>query len=106
MISGAAQRVFKRLDVGLIEVERLVIEAEAVLAAGKSVEEIATFREMGCTGTAATIVPVAHVTHGETSYDLPGAPGPVTLEAYRLLTEIQTGDIPDTRGWVRRVNDA
>jgi branched-chain amino acid aminotransferase len=69
------------------------------------IEEVATFSEMGCTGTAAVVTPVAQITHGEVVYDLPAAPGPITSELYDQLTQIQVGARPDPHGWVRRVNE-
>ena len=84
--------VLAREDLGL-KVERRPIP----------VGEIASFNEMGCTGTAAVITPVSHVTHGEIQYDLPEAPGPVTRNLYDTLTGIQTGKLPDPHGWIRTV---
>ena len=68
------------------------------------VEEVSEFEEMGCTGTAAVITPVALVHNEGEDIELPGAPGPKTQELYRLLTGIQTGAIEDTRGWVVKVS--
>lgn len=66
-----------------------------------AIDEVSQLSEMGCTGTAAVITPVAVVHHqgkdlkvGET------APGPLTLELYNRLTGIQRGKLEDTRGWV------
>lgn len=67
------------------------------------VEEIRELDEMGCTGTAAVITPVALVHHAGQDMEIPAAPGPKTRELYRLLTGIQAGEIEDTRGWVVKV---
>ncbi|RMG10081.1 MAG: branched-chain amino acid aminotransferase [Planctomycetota bacterium] len=64
-----------------------------------AIDEVADFEEMGCTGTAAVITPVASVRHGEQEWRLPHAPGPRTEELYRLLVGTQTGALPDPRGW-------
>lgn len=67
------------------------------------VAEVATMQEMGCVGTAAVITPVGGVRHGETDYELPAAPGPLTKRLYELLTSIQTGAHPDRFGWTKPV---
>lgn len=67
-----------------------------------TIDEVPALVEMGCAGTAAVITPVAQVTHGERETKLT-APGPVTRELYRLLTQIQQGALPDPRGWVHTV---
>jgi branched-chain amino acid aminotransferase len=66
------------------------------------IEEVPDFVEMGATGTAAGIAPVARVVHGEqdTSFE---APGPITTELQRLLTGVQSGTLPDAHDWVLRV---
>ena len=76
-------------DLGL-EVERRPIP----------IEEVASFVEMGCTGTAAVITPVAVVHDGKRDVTIGDAPGPLTKQLYERLTGIQRGKVPDTRGWV------
>jgi branched-chain amino acid aminotransferase len=78
--------------------EELGLEVELRRVA---IDEVAQLAEMGCTGTAAVITPVAVVHHE--GRDLPigeKAPGPITLDLYERLTGIQRGKRPDTRGWV------
>lgn len=69
------------------------------------VEEIFSFREAGCCGTAAVITPVGSITWGDRKvvYDDGQTPGKVCTELYRRLTAIQTGEAPDPYGWVRRI---
>lgn len=69
------------------------------------VEELADFEEMGCTGTAAVITPVAQVTHGERVYRF-AAPGAHTKALYDALTQIQYGLREDPHGWVTPVTAA
>lgn len=78
-------------DLGL-EVERRRID----------IDEVQAFVEMGCTGTAAVITPVALVHDGARDVTIGDgeAPGPITQELYDRLTAIQQGRAPDTRGWV------
>jgi branched-chain amino acid aminotransferase len=64
------------------------------------IDEVASFMEMGCTGTAAVITPVAVVHDGQRDVTIGDAPGPVTKQLYERLTNIQRGKVPDTRGWV------
>lgn len=73
----------------------LVVERRRV-----AIDEVGSFVEMGCTGTAAVITPIAHVHHAGRDYPLPEAPGPITRELYRRLTRIQSGADPDPRGWL------
>ncbi|MBN1335964.1 MAG: branched-chain amino acid aminotransferase [Deltaproteobacteria bacterium] len=69
------------------------------------VEEIFTFTEAGCCGTAAVITPVASITWGDrkVTYGDGQTPGPHSTALYRRLTAIQAGDAPDEWGWVRRI---
>lgn len=66
-----------------------------------SVEEIASFDEAGCLGTAAVITPVEAITHRGVDHVLTrdGKAGPVTTELYKRLTAIQLGEAPDPYGW-------
>lgn len=64
------------------------------------IDEVASFSEMGCTGTAAVITPVGVVCHEGKDVTVPAAPGPITKQLYDRLRAIQRGKVPDTRGWV------
>lgn len=66
------------------------------------IDEVQQFVEMGCTGTAAVITPVALVHDGARDVVIGdgAAPGPITQELYDRLTGLQRGRLPDTRGWV------
>lgn len=66
-----------------------------------SVEELATFDEAGCLGTAAVITPVEAVTFRGVDhvYAKDGKAGPLTTELYRRLTAIQLGETADPYGW-------
>ncbi|MCK7530878.1 MAG: hypothetical protein MZV63_07425 [Marinilabiliales bacterium] len=63
--------------------------------------------EVGACGTAAVISPIAKIFDpGDNrvyEYCLDGKPGRVTMELYRKLTGIQTGDEPDPYGWMTEV---
>ena len=67
-------------------------------------EELATFEEAGACGTAAVISPIERIDDLErgTSYVIAkdGKPGPVCTKLYNKLRAIQSGDEPDTYGWV------
>lgn len=65
--------------------------------------EVGDMLELGCTGTAAVITPVAEVGHPGGSFRLPRAPGPVALALHGRLTALQRGEAPDPRGWTVRV---
>lgn len=81
-----------------IAAEELGLEVERRRIA---IDEVADFVEMGCTGTAAVITPVAVVNDGARDVAIGhDAPGPLTLDLYGRLTGIQRGKLPDTRGWV------
>ena len=66
-------------------------------------EEIFTFSEAGCCGTAAVITPVGTITWGDRKMDYGPEPGPWSTKLYNRLQAIQTGDEPDPWGWVRRI---
>lgn len=74
----------------------LTVEARPV-----SIDEIPSFEEAGCLGTAAVITPVEAITCRGEDHVLvrDGKVGPVTTELYRTLTAIQLGDAPDPYGW-------
>ncbi len=69
------------------------------------VEEIFSFTEAGCCGTAAVITPVGSITWGDRKvvYGDGKTPGPHSVALYQRLTAIQSGDAPDEWGWVRRI---
>ncbi|GAB6062258.1 branched-chain amino acid aminotransferase [Deferrisoma palaeochoriense] len=66
-----------------------------------SVDELGTFDEAGCLGTAAVITPVESVTYRDREfvYGTRGQAGPVTTELYKRLTAIQWGEAEDPYGW-------
>jgi branched-chain amino acid aminotransferase len=66
-----------------------------------SVDELPTFTEVGCLGTAAVITPVEAITYRgkDYVYSKDGKAGPVTAELYKRLTSIQWGEAPDPYGW-------
>lgn len=78
----------------------LKVEARGVLA-----EELATFTEAGCCGTAAVISPVGSVTFREKKFTYcdGNVAGPVCTKLYKTLSGIQFGEIPDPYGWTRIV---
>ena len=69
------------------------------------VDELATFEEAGCCGTAAVITPVGSVTWGERRFVFcpEGKAGKHCTELYRKLVGIQLGECPDPHGWTRVV---
>lgn len=66
-----------------------------------SVDELPTFAEAGCLGTAAVITPVESITYRGTDYVYArdGKAGPITTELYKRLTAIQLGEAEDPYGW-------
>ena len=80
----------------LAEDAGLTVEARPV-----SVDELGSFTEAGCLGTAAVITPVGSITHGEREYvySEDGKAGPVTTDLYNRLTAIQWGEADDPYGW-------
>ncbi len=66
-----------------------------------SLDELGSFDEAGCLGTAAVITPVESITWGDKEYlyAKEGKAGPKVSELYRRLTAIQWGEAEDTRGW-------
>ncbi len=66
-----------------------------------SVDELGTFDEAGCLGTAAVITPVESITYRGTEYvyGTRGQAGPVTTQLYERLTAIQWGEAEDPYGW-------
>ena len=70
-----------------------------------ALDELATFDEAGCLGTAAVITPVEAVTYGDQEYVYAenGTAGKVTTELYHRLTAIQWGEAQDPYGWTEIV---
>ncbi len=69
------------------------------------VEEIFSFKDAGCCGTAAVITPVGSITYGDRKavYVKGDTPGEYCTALYKKLTGIQLGEEPDTRGWIRKI---
>jgi len=69
------------------------------------VDELSTFQEAGCCGTAAVITPVGSVTWGERKFVFcpNGSAGKYCTELYKRLVGIQVGECPDPYGWTRIV---
>ncbi len=70
------------------------------------IDSISEFVEAGACGTAAVIAPIGAIVHNdkETLFYADGkTPGPVTTKLYKLLTGIQSGDIPGPDGWVMEI---
>jgi branched-chain amino acid aminotransferase len=84
-------------DLGLEVEERLV-----------SVDELPSFDEAGCLGTAAVITPVEAITYRgrDFVYCRDGKAGPITTELYRRLTAIQLGESPDPYGWTEIIEES
>ncbi|MCX5733147.1 MAG: branched-chain amino acid aminotransferase [candidate division NC10 bacterium] len=72
-----------------------------------SVDELPTFNEAGCLGTAAVITPVEAITYRgkDFVYAKNGKAGPITAEMYKRLTAIQLGEAPDPYGWTEIVSE-
>lgn len=72
-----------------------------------NVEEIFTFKEAGCCGTAAVITPVGSITYRDRKvvYAKDGRAGRYSTELYQRLRAIQLGDAPDKYGWLHKVPD-
>jgi branched-chain amino acid aminotransferase len=65
-------------------------------------EELETFDEVGACGTAAVISPIKRIVDdlSDREYHFGDEPGPVSTKLYQKLQNIQTGDEPDTFGWI------
>ncbi len=67
-------------------------------------EELNEFDEAGACGTAAVISPIGKIIDPDTNkiykFGKEGEPGTVQMKLYNILVGIQTGDEPDTFGWV------
>ncbi len=72
-----------------------------------SVDEISTFNEAGCLGTAAVITPVESITYRGKDYVFAkdGKAGPITTELYKRLTAIQWGEAEDPYGWTEIISE-
>jgi branched-chain amino acid aminotransferase len=72
-----------------------------------SVDELPTFNEAGCLGTAAVITPVEAITYRgkDFVYTKDGKAGPITGELYNRLTAIQLGEAPDPYGWTEIISE-
>ena len=72
-----------------------------------SVDELPTFNEAGCLGTAAVITPVEAITYRgkDFVYARDGKAGPITVELYKRLTAIQLGEAPDPYGWTEIISE-
>lgn len=68
-----------------------------------SVNELASFDEVGACGTAAVISPIAQIDDADTGdsfiYSRDGKPGKFSEKLYHTLLGIQTGDLPDPYNW-------
>lgn len=69
------------------------------------IEEIFSFAEAGCCGTAAVITPVRSIQFRdrEVVYCPDDEPGPITTKLYQRLRAIQLGEEADTHGWLRKI---
>lgn len=69
------------------------------------VEEIFSFVDAGCCGTAAVITPVASITWRDRKavYRTDDTPGEHCVRLYKKLTGIQLGEEADAHGWCRRI---
>jgi len=83
--------------VRIAEMNGMKIERRAI-----PVEELSEFDEVGAVGTAAVITPVSRVRFRERDFTFgsPEKAGPVLTKLYQQYTQIQTGDAPDTEGWL------
>ena len=69
------------------------------------IEEIHTFTEAGCCGTAAVITPVKSITYRDktVTYAKDDEVGPVSQKLYDTLTSIQLGKSEDKYGWNKEI---
>ncbi len=70
--------------------------------------ELSSFEEAGACGTAAVISPIGQIDDLSTGqsfvYSKDGEAGPISTQLYKRLQAIQTGDMPDTHGWIEFVD--
>ena len=84
------------------EVEERRISAEELLEAQKN----GTLEECFGTGTAAVISPVGKLRYKDDVMTINGGDiGPVSQKLYDTITGIQTGILPDTKGWRVKVGE-
>lgn len=71
-----------------------------------SLDELASFDEAGCLGTAAVITPVESITHRDKEYIYckGGVAGPIVTKLYEKLCAIQMGDAEDPYGWTEAID--
>ena len=81
-------------DMGLVVEERLI-----------PVEELPTFDECGACGTAAVISPIGKIFDMQTNevYEYSQEVGPISMQLYTRLQDIQYGRAEDTHGWCTSV---
>lgn len=84
----------------IAEAQGMKVEARNV-----HVDELATFTEAGCCGTAAVISPVGSVTYRDKkfTYCQGSEVGPICTRLYKELSGIQFGEVEDKFGWTRLV---
>jgi len=66
--------------------------------------EISNFKEIGMCGTAAVVVKVNSIRHGDTVYDFDDFDTMASLRSE--LTSIQCGELEDKHGWMKEICDA
>lgn len=71
-----------------------------------SLDELSTFDEAGCLGTAAVITPVGQIDWGDKHffYEKDGKAGPKVTSLYQTLLSIQLGEKEDTYGWTEVID--
>ena len=84
------------------EVEERKISAEELLQA----QHDGTLEEVFGTGTAAVISPVGKLRYKDDVMTIQdGQTGPLSLKLYDAITGIQTGRLPDEKGWRVKVGE-
>ncbi len=71
-----------------------------------SIDEVDSFAEAGCCGTAAVITPVGSITYKEKEYrfhDEGKTAGPQISKLYKQLVNIQLNEIEDKRDWLYKI---
>ena len=71
-----------------------------------SLDELSTFDEAGCLGTAAVITPVGVITWGDKEfvYAKDDKAGEKVTKLYKTLVSIQLGESPDPYGWTELID--
>ena len=68
------------------------------------IDELPEFDEVGACGTAAVLSPIGKIVDPDRDlsfeYCKDGEPGPISMKLYDKLVAIQSGDEPDTFGWI------